>query len=141
MYPRRSRCGSGGHYTSAKIAGYVRRVSARRVLLVEDDGPLRAVLARELGRHFVVEAAATVAHASAVLERGEDLYAIVCDDDLGPGDRGRALLARAAASRPRCLRVLVSGTPVTSIGDGTHFLRKPLDSDALLDVLLGRETS
>jgi signal transduction histidine kinase/CheY-like chemotaxis protein len=81
-----------------------------KVLLVEDDPEVRAVadtflkaLACEVTQAFTGE------QAWRLLESGAHFDLLLTDIALGPGMRGTALAARAAASRPRLAVLLTSG--------------------------------
>lgn len=108
----------------------------RRVLIVEDDAPLRAAIRRELAGKFETHAVASFEEAIAALDELGDLFAIVTDYNLGPGRTGRDLLTVVALRLPQCVRVLVSGTPgAISLAEGSLFIRKPWGRDEILTTL------
>ena len=113
-------------------------MSLRRVLIVEDDAPLRAAIGRELAGKFETRAVASFDEAIAALDELGDLFAVVTDHNLGAGRTGRDLLTVVALRLPRCVRVLVSGTPgANAHAEGGHFIRKPWDRDEILTTLQG----
>lgn len=113
-------------------------MSLRRVLIVEDDAPLRTAMGRELAGKFETFAAASFDEAIAALDELGDVFAVVTDYNLGVGRTGGDLLTVVAARLPRCVRVLVSGAPgASALAEGSLFIRKPWDRDQILKTLEG----
>ncbi|MBI5514958.1 MAG: response regulator [Deltaproteobacteria bacterium] len=81
-----------------------------KVLVVDDDPSVRRALALELRGDFEVLLAGERAAASALLALHRDVMVLVCDLELGFGGDGLEILTEARATRPHCLRVLVSGS-------------------------------
>ncbi len=111
------------------------------VLLVEDDGAVRAFARRALeAKGYTVDAAASGAEALSVLARAEPVDVLVTDVVM-PGMSGPELVMRAR-SEPPGLRVLyVSGLaeelalPAAVHGGDDPFLGKPFTADALGDAV------
>ena len=81
-----------------------------RILLVEDDAPVRAVALGFLATlDATVTACASGEEAMAALESGTDFDLLLTDIALGAGMRGTELAAQAQASRPALAVLLVSG--------------------------------
>ena len=104
-----------------------------RVLLVEDDDTVRALVTRQLARlgHEVT----AVAHATAALDRmrSGEIDLVVSDVTMpGPLD-GWGLATRLAADHPGVRVLLTSGDPaaVASTPDGPELLPKPFTVAAL----------
>jgi CheY-like chemotaxis protein len=102
-------------------------VSGARVLLLEDEAPIRLVLARLLERDgWQVTAATTAEEALAVLDTLPGLDAAVSDFTL-PGLDGLRVLEVVGARWPTAIRVLMSGQHM--LGDtpraGITFVPKP----------------
>ncbi len=109
------------------------------VLLVEDEGALRAIVAetlREAG-YVVLEAADTKAATVVAAQSQQPIHLLITDMVL-PGQSGPQFAMQVESIRPG-IRVLlmsgytdrqISGHP--SIEPGTPFLAKPFTSDALL---------
>ncbi|MCR9164957.1 MAG: ATP-binding protein [Nannocystaceae bacterium] len=112
-------------------------VDPQRILLVDDNDPLRQTLAYVLAmRGHTVETSATVERAKALLQ--EQAFDVLVSDILLPDGRGEELISAA----PDDLRVLfISGYPGEEIGpDRTNdprfgFLPKPFRPEALLVAL------
>jgi len=112
-------------------------VSGTRVLIVEDDRALCAMLAQELGEagHHV-RSAGCAEDATSLIERWQPH--VVLSDLRLPGTDGLALLERARAADPSPAFVIITafGTveqAVDALKQGADdFLTKPLDLDELL---------
>ncbi len=92
----------------AEVAGVL--PPGLRILLVEDDAPVRAVALTFLGTLDArVTACASGEEALGVLESGADFDLLLTDIALGAGMRGTVLAAQAQASRPTLAILLVSG--------------------------------
>jgi len=117
----------------------VARDGHETVLVVEDEAPVRRLVASVLTRHGyrVLEASGP--------EAGRDIEAtydgpidLLITDMIMPGGTGADLAARFAARRPTARVLVMSGyTQDTlvhggALGDGVAFLEKPFSPDALL---------
>jgi two-component system, response regulator RegA len=117
-------------------------VSARRLLLVDDDETFRARLGKALGqRGLDVAAAADPAAALAEVRRARPDYAVV--DLKMPGGSGLDLVREIVARAPGVRVVVLTGygsiaSAVEALHRGAHhFLSKPADADEILAALEG----
>jgi DNA-binding NtrC family response regulator len=108
------------------------------ILLAEDRGSLRAMLAETLSREgYTVEAVATGDEAIRRLNEGRR-YGLVLTDLKMPGADGLAVLSAAVASDPALPVIVLTGfgtveTAVTAMKQGAaDFLGKPVDPELLL---------
>jgi CheY-like chemotaxis protein len=117
------------------------RPTTHRLLLVDDDEPVRQVLAAELAGHgYSVIPVASGAAALALLDAGERVDALVSDLSM-PGMDGVALIRAAQERRPDMPAVLLTGYAgdVTAFAVGKSFtgpfslLRKPISGMLLAD--------
>ena len=117
------------------------RPTTHRLLLVDDDEPVRQVLATELADHgYTVIPVASGAAALALLDAGERVDALVSDLSM-PGMDGVALIRAAQERRPDMPAVLLTGYAgdVTAFAVGKSFtgpfslLRKPISGMLLAD--------
>jgi DNA-binding NtrC family response regulator len=111
----------------------------KRILLVEDDAPLRESMARFLGQNgFLVTESVDLADASRRLHR--DVFDLVLLDLTLPDGDGMDILARFARNYPHRI-VVLTGTgsieaAVLAMKNGAHdFLQKPVNPDMLLIAL------
>jgi CheY-like chemotaxis protein len=111
------------------------------VLLVDDDKAVRETLAElldDVGFHAVV--AADAIEALLILRQPELIDVLVTDLTM-PGDDGIALIRQARVIRSDLPAILLTGyaeqvTSVTTIAGGNfHVLRKPVESDRLIQEL------
>jgi two-component system response regulator RegA len=115
----------------------------RRLLLVDDDAPLRRAMTRALERRgFEVMTAENLAGANALAKSKPD-FAVL---DLRLADSsGLDLVRTLRGLRPDVRIVIVTGygniaTAVVAIKAGAvDYLAKPVDPDALVDALLGND--
>src|SRR2546423_3769582 len=114
--------------------------SAKHLLLVEDEAPLRhAVAAQLVDRGFDVQQAASGEAALACL--GEFAFDIIVTDLRLPGIDGSAVIEAAVARYPHIIAIVVTGfgtvkDAVEAIKRGAwDFVRKPFQIDELLHVL------
>src|SRR5256714_9769520 len=114
--------------------------SAKHLLLVEDEAPLRhAVAAQLVDRGFDVQQAASGEAALACL--GEFAFDIIVTDLRLPGIDGSAVVEAAVARYPDIIAIVVTGfgtvkDAVEAIKRGAwDFVRKPFQIDELLHVL------
>jgi two-component system response regulator RegA len=115
-------------------------VSARRLLLVDDDETFRARLARALGeRELEVVTAADPASALEVARRTRPEFAIV--DLKMPGGSGLELVRELVAMLPGIRVVVLTGygsivSAVEALHRGAHhYLSKPADADEIIAAL------
>lgn len=129
--------------------GIPRTMPARRVLLIEDEGLLRSLLASALeSAGFEVHACATAAQAQAAVG-AFDPDAVISDIDLGVGANGIDLVVALLREAPHLVSIVLSNyaiTPDRRQGELSRvtYLRKqdvldPLDLVGTLNALLGDE--
>jgi PAS domain S-box-containing protein len=115
--------------------------TTHRLLLVDDDEPVRQVLAGELADHgYAVIPVASGAAALALLDAGEPVDALVSDLSM-PGMDGVALIRAVQERRPHMPAILLTGYAgdVTAFAVGKAFtgpfslLRKPISGMLLAD--------
>ena len=115
--------------------------ATHRLLLVDDDEPVRQVLAAQLADHgYAVIPVASGAAALALLDAGEAVDALVTDLSM-PGMDGVALIRAVQERRPRMPAILLTGYAgdVTAFAVGKTFkgpfslLRKPISGMLLAD--------
>ena len=115
--------------------------ATHRLLLVDDDEPVRQVLAAQLADHgYAVIPVASGAAALALLDAGESVDALVTDLSM-PGMDGVALIRAVQERRPRMPAILLTGYAgdVTAFAVGKTFkgpfslLRKPISGMLLAD--------
>ncbi|MGH2979119.1 MAG: PAS domain-containing protein, partial [Solirubrobacterales bacterium] len=110
---------------------------ARRVLLVDDEEPVRRIASRILARHgYDVVAPATPEEALAMVSAatgGE--FDLLVTDIVMPQMSGPDLVARARESRPGLKVLFMSGYSdrAGEVAGEAVFLSKPFDEQALLD--------
>jgi hypothetical protein len=104
-----------------------------RVLLVEDEAPLRAATARLLSdRGYRVEVATDGQDALEIMARVTDPFDLVVSDVAMPRMRGDELAARLEQMQPNLPVVFMSGYD-SGEGQATgHVLPKPVDEETLL---------
>jgi two-component system cell cycle sensor histidine kinase/response regulator CckA len=114
--------------------------SIRTILLVEDEGPVRRLIARilELGRYKVLEAI----HGEDALSVSEafsgDIHLLVTDIMM-PVMNGQELATRLSALRPGLGILFISGYPGKHVPEGLEtrtkvdYLAKPFKADVLLE--------
>jgi len=112
----------------------------KTILLVEDHGPLRRAVARQLKSYDVeVSQASSATAATAALSR-RDYDIILTDYDLSEGDRNGIWLLGQIPSASRVLKCMTSSLP-SSMFMGTHatwrdhFFPKPLDIEEFARVV------
>jgi two-component system response regulator RegA len=117
-------------------------VTARRLLLVDDDETFRARLARALGeRGLEVATAADAATALEAARRAPPAYAVV--DLKMPGGSGLELVRDLVALAPDLRVVVLTGygsiaSAVEALRRGAHhYLSKPADADEIIAALEG----
>jgi two-component system response regulator PilR (NtrC family) len=105
-----------------------------RILVVEDEWDVRPVIEGILvGEGYVVDVAATYAHACALIEMGS--YDLVVADGVLPDGSGIAVADRAAGRGAKALILTGYGfrLPVTNLR--YPYLLKPVRRGELLDVV------
>lgn len=112
-----------------------------RILLVEDEEPVRSVVERALRKQgYTVVSAATAEQALELAQRGQAFDALVTDVVL-PGMSGRELAVELLKCMPQLRVLYVSGYSEDTIGSngvldsGLSFLQKPFVPRELLAVL------
>ena len=120
----------------------------RRVLLVDDEAPVRQLGERALvKRGWVVLAAASAEEALALVPTGTEVD-IVVSDVVMPGMDGPALVRALRALRPGLPAVLASGYAEEALradmsGPGLHFISKPYSLKqlaALMENVMAEQT-
>jgi len=111
-------------------------VSARKILVVDDDAPVRVMLSRLLrSQGYVVWLAANVETARTQLEKQQP--DLIVTDIVMPGESGIELRRWVAARWPELPVILISGysaegpAEFASRTPGTKFLQKPFAADTL----------
>jgi signal transduction histidine kinase/CheY-like chemotaxis protein len=108
------------------------------ILLVEDEDPLRAVVARMLGQAgYRVLDARSPTEACQLFEQHRNDISLLLTDVIMPEMNGPALAQRLVAIRPELRVLFVSGyteeLPVLNTpGNKSHFLAKPFSSATLI---------
>ena len=122
----------------APLPTIVRRFEGRRVLVIDDEAPIRRMLARLLGRlGLQCTLAASAEEGLASYEAGFDL---LITDIVLPGRRGNELAAELLARQPSLRALLISGFPKDSElsslpADRVRLLGKPFTFEALQRVV------
>lgn len=111
-------------------------MSARKILVVDDDAPVRVMLSRLLrSQGYVVWLAANVETARTQLEKQQP--DLIVTDIVMPGESGIELRRWVAARWPELPVILISGysaegpAEFASRTPGTKFLQKPFAADTL----------
>ena len=114
--------------------------SAKHLLIVDDEAPLREAIAERLGDHgFIVEQAGSGEDALARLS--DFAFDVIITDLRLPGVDGRAVLEAALERYPDIIAIIITGfgtvkDAVNAIKQGAaDFVTKPFQFDALLHVL------
>jgi signal transduction histidine kinase len=114
------------------------QVASATILLVEDEDPLRAVVARMLGQAgYRVLDARTPGEACLLFDAHKDDIRLLLTDVIMPDMNGPALAQRLVAIRPELRVLFVSGyteeLPVlNTAGSKSQFLAKPFSTATLL---------
>ena len=110
---------------------------AATILVVDDDDPVRVMLARLLRTHgFTVLQAAHAAEARAILEREQ--VDLVVSDIVMPGESGIELRQAVLEQRPEVPFILISGYSAEGPAEfaartpRTIFVQKPFAADQFL---------
>jgi len=110
---------------------------AATILVVDDDDPVRVMLARLLRTHgFTVLQAAHAAEARAILEREQ--VDLVVSDIVMPGESGIELRRAVLEQRPEVPFILISGYSAEGPAEfaartpRTIFVQKPFAADQFL---------
>lgn len=113
---------------------------AARIVVVEDDAPVRRSIARALRRHgYTIYEFASGADALDYLRRAATPPALLVTDVIMPGMGGQALAQAAQDLCPEMLTLFVSGYTENSIvhhgvlDEGVLFLSKPFTEPVLVD--------
>jgi CheY-like chemotaxis protein len=111
--------------------GLAAELSGRRVLVVDDDGQVRALLSRQLQSYGVlVDTAAGGAQAMAMLDR-DHFDALMLDLDM-PGVTGLDVLLHVQRAAPSLPVLVVTGTfEAERIEGATEVLAKPVEAKVL----------
>jgi len=107
-----------------------------RVLLVEDEAPVRAVVEHTLRKNRYQVTSASTADEALRLAESESAFDLLVSDVVLPGMGGRALSERLAERMPGLRLLFISGyteAPTVHGGvPGIHFLQKPFLPSELL---------
>ena len=112
-----------------------------RVLLVEDEAPVRTVVERTLRKHEYRVASATTAEEALQLVDVEAPFDLLVTDVVLPGMSGRALSERLTQRMPELRVLFISGYTENAIVNGgvldagLHFLQKPFLPSELLEAV------
>jgi CheY-like chemotaxis protein len=114
-----------------------------RILVVEDDRDMRALLADEIGIDVDVLFAESGTEGIRMIAALPDLAAVVSDLRLGSGPDGFEVLRAARERLPSCARVLVTGERIVTLDHETSPLvevvfRKPWIVGTLRSYLIER---
>ncbi|HEY6726850.1 MAG TPA: ATP-binding protein [Polyangiaceae bacterium] len=122
-----------------------------RVLLVEDEAPVRSIVERTLLKHAYHVTSATTAEEALRLVENESPFDLLVSDVVLPGMGGRVLSERLTLRMPGLRVLFISGYTENAIVNGgvldagLHFLQKPFLPSELLqavqDVLQGSPES
>jgi DNA-binding NtrC family response regulator len=113
-------------------------MGATRLLIIDDEQPLLALLKRYLERlGYEVDLAGTAEDALASFESDPRRYACVVTDLTLPGMNGAELLERMRTLNPRLPALISSGYPYQAKGAKTGFLQKPYLPQMLVEALEG----
>ncbi len=112
-----------------------RQPAQRRVLVVDDDGPVRTILARQL-EALGVQVATAAGGAQAIVRLDAERFdALFLDLDM-PGVTGLDVLLHVQRAAPNMPVVVVTGTlEAERIEGAMKVLGKPIDSVALGEAL------
>jgi DNA-binding NtrC family response regulator len=107
------------------------------MLLVEDDAVQRGLVADMLrDENFeVIECVSAEAAELVVTSTGNELRALITDNNLAGSMRGAELAGFAKRRFPKLNVIIVSGRPVDPVPYRTTFLRKPFLHSELLDAI------
>lgn len=111
---------------------------ARRILVVDDEEPIRAMLVRALTAHgYIVEQAAT--GGEAVESFGRNCPDVLLSDLVLPGPNGQELASLCRARCPDAILVFMSGYTEDELSrleiTQVVFLPKPISPNALVETL------
>jgi len=119
-----------------------RAAAERKVLVIEDQAAVRALVRRILEREgFGVLEAAESSRAEVLFEEHQADIALVVTDVGIPGEKGTELFRRLASKKPELRVVYMSGQVQEAVlGDEPHtsherFLAKPFTAAGLIDVV------
>lgn len=118
------------------IHSYTINESDRRILIVDDEAPIRNLFASFLSDRYSCSTAATSEEALALLSR--ESFALVLSDMIMPGLSGVELLREITTRFPDTAVVMISGVDRTqrvldAVRLGAYdYLMKPVDLDVLL---------
>lgn len=115
---------------------------AEAILLIEDEEPIRRLLARGLGREgYEVIGAADGEEAVAKAVRREARIDVIVADLVLPGMSGRAAAERVSERHPEARVLYISGHSKDLVSrdgrlePGLNFLHKPFEIEALLEAI------
>jgi two-component system cell cycle sensor histidine kinase/response regulator CckA len=119
--------------------GAAPRGGSEKVLVVEDEPNVRALLARILKEAgYFVHEAKSGPEALALPRELLDGVALVISDVIMPGMPGTVLIEALRRDRPKLRCMLMSGYPADHKVDPRWFLQKPFDASALLGMVRER---
>ncbi|MDB5104527.1 MAG: sensor hybrid histidine kinase [Fibrobacteres bacterium] len=112
----------------------------RTILLVEDEGPVRRLIARILEmRNYTILEASQGEEALAISETFPGDIHLLVTDIMMPVMNGQELAIRLASLRPRLGVLFISGYPGKHVPEGLEssckvdYLAKPFKAEVLLD--------
>ncbi len=128
-----------GHTVASERLAPMTTTTRPRILCVDDDDRVLAVIQRILLSRFDVQVAAGALDALGIIERAEAPFAAIISDLHMPGMSGIALLQRAREIAPSSIRLLLTGNTdwecaVDAVNNGAvfRFLTKPFNSGSLI---------
>ena len=93
--------------TSWEVIESEKQASDRRILIVDDEAPIRTLFADWLSESFDCETAASAEDALAIL--ADETYALVISDMMMPGRNGVELLREIRSRYPETAVIMISG--------------------------------
>jgi DNA-binding NtrC family response regulator len=111
-------------------------MTGARLLIVEDEAPLRDLLRRYLERAgYETETFASAEDALRRFEAEPQSFSLVITDLALPGLSGEELIDRMRAIQPELRVLILSGYPHATTHPRTSFLQKPFLPKALVEAI------
>lgn len=130
---------TNGRTTTSARPAPATLITRSRILCVDDDEHVLAVVQRMLLSRFDVQVASGASDALAMMERTEEPFAAIISDLHMPGMTGIAFLQRARQIAPNSIRLLLTGntdsdSAVDAVNNGAVFryLTKPFTAESLI---------